>query len=222
MKFSHRHSSLRKFGFTLIELLVVVGVISLLLVMTAPTMSAAFKGSKLTQGAEAFRNLINQAHQTALKNNSPVEVRFYSYDDPDTPETKDQYLAARLYLVKLTVDAGGVQKKKAEAIGNILKLPAGVVISDLPTQSTLLDPAQVSRGRESIKGISADGNAMEVPFLAFEIRADGSVNLDRDRRWFLTFMTRDTLNQGLQSTPPDYVCLQVNVYTSDVRWYHPN
>ena len=134
------------------ELLVVVGVISILMVLSGPSMSAAFKGSKLSQGAEAFRTLISQARQTALKNNLPVEIHLYKYDDVDTPETTPHFMAARLFLLKLdNSTAENVLQNKviSEPIGNVVRLPAGIIISDVVKQSSLVDPRQSDYGFRS-------------------------------------------------------------------------
>ena len=59
-------------------------------------------------------------------------------------------------------------------------------------------------------------------FVAFRIRPDGSLNLPAKKRWFMTFYNREEVLKGQETQPSDYVCLQVNPYTCDVRWYHPN
>jgi uncharacterized protein (TIGR02596 family) len=212
-------------AFSLVELLVVIGVIAVLMVLSAPSMSAAFKGSKLTQGGEAFRNLINQGRQMALKNNLPVEVRIFKYDDLETPEETSYYMAARLYLMRLNLGSNNdpmTSELKEEAVGNLLKLPAGIILSDDVQQSSLIDPSKVISGKGNVKGIDPDQTEKEAEYVAFQIRPDGSLNLPSTQRWFLTLYNREEIIRGKQSTPSDYVCLQVNPYTCDVRWYHPN
>ena len=130
-------------AFTLIELLVVVAIIALMLVMAAPTMTSAFKGSKLNQGAEALRNFLASAHLGAIKRNLPVEVRFYKYDDPETPESTVHCLAYQLYVIEVSnaTDSDGSNSKVVYTkLGDLKRLPAGIVISIDPTQSTLLGP----------------------------------------------------------------------------------
>ncbi len=225
MKLYLNPRTLRHRGFSLIELLVVISVISLLMVLSAPSMSAAFKGSKLTQGGEALRNLITQARQMAVKNNAPVEVRIFKYDDVETPETTMHYMAARLYLMKLDLSTNSdplTSKLKEEPTGNLLKLPAGIIISDDVAQSSLVNPSRVLKGQATVKGLDPDVKETSADYVGFQIRPDGSLNLATNQRWFLTLYNREEIIKGQQTTPSDYVCLQVNPYTCDVRWYHPN
>jgi uncharacterized protein (TIGR02596 family) len=228
MKLHHNPQALRiasRRGFSLVELLVVVGVIAMLMVLSAPTMSAAFKGSKLTQGGELFRNLITQGRQVALKNNAPVEVRIYKYDDVDTPETTMHYMAARLYLMKLDLSTNAdplTTKLVPEATGNVVKLPAGIIISDDATQSSLTNPSRLITGHDNVKGLDPDVAETSADYVGFQIRPDGSLNLSTNQRWFLTLYNREEIIKGTQTSPSDYVCLQVNPYTCEVRWYHPN
>ncbi len=225
MKISSATSSRNLRAFSLVELLVVIGVIAVLMVLSAPSMSAAFKGSKLSQGGEALRNLINQGRQTALKNNLPVEVRIFRFDDLETPEETPYYMGARLYLMRLNLANNNdplASELKEEAVGNLLKLPAGIIISDDLLQSSLVDATKVITGKANIKGIDPNQVEKEADYVAFQIRPDGSMNLPSTQRWFLTLFNREEVIRGKQSTPSDYVCLQVNPYTCDVRWYHPN
>jgi uncharacterized protein (TIGR02596 family) len=225
MKLYLNPRTLRHRGFSLIELLVVISVVSLLMVLSAPSMSAAFKGSKLTQGGESLRNLISQGRQMALKNNAPVEVRIFKYDDVETPETTVHYMAARLYLMKLDLSTNSdplTSKLKEEPAGNLLKLPAGIVISDDVAQSSLVNASRVLKGQATVKGLDPDVKETSVDYVGFQIRPDGSLNLATNQRWFLTLYNREEIIKGQQTTPSDYVCLQVNPYTCDVRWYHPN
>ena len=225
MKIPSSSNSRKLNAFSLVELLVVIGVIAILMVLSAPSMSAAFKGSKLTQGGEAFRNLINQGRQIALKNNLPVEVRIFKYDDLETPEETPYFMAARLYLMRLNFANNNdplASELKEEAVGNLLKLPAGIILSEDIQQSSLLDASKVITGRANVKGIDPDQLEREAEYVAFQIRPDGSLNLPPTQRWFVTVFNREETILGRQSSPNDYVCLMVNPYTCDVRWYYPN
>lgn len=238
MKLSHltQMKAKKTQGFSLIELLVVVGVIAFMLVLSAPTMSAAFKGSRMNQGAEAVRNFMIQAHQASLKYNMPIEVRFYKYDDPETPETTEHILGYRMYVVKLDlknpdptsqkllfVDPTrlGMDPEVSTAPLSITKLPPGVVLSTNVAQSSLLGP-NVTQGKEPVKNVDPDNAAMEVDYFAFQYRADGTVNLPTDRKWFMTVLNRDDYLKGQEDTPGNYVCLQLNPYNGEVRWLQPN
>lgn len=233
---TRRSSRFTNAAFSLVELLVVVGVIALLLTVSGPTMSAAFKGTKLTQGAEAVRNFLTLAHQTAIKNNLPVEVRFYKYDDPETPETTEYVLGYRMYLVKLKlsendptsqqiqyVDPGrvGLEKEVSTEPLSLTKLPPGVIISDDDKQSTLIG-SNVTNGTESLNNIETGAASSQASYFAFQFRADGSVNLPTNKKWFMTLMGRDEYIKGQEKTPSNYICLQLNAYNGELRWLQPN
>ena len=225
MKLSINRPTPSNRAFTLIELLVVVAIIALMLVMAAPTMTSAFKGSKLNQGAEALRNFLASAHLTAIKRNLPVEVRFYKYDDPETPESTVHCLAYQMYVVELSNDSDDSDVSRSKVVytkvGDLKQLPAGVVISIDPTQSTLLG-TEMRTGKESIKGVDPKTTETEVDFYAFQFRPDGSMNLSTTKKWFLTVMGRDEYIRNKEKTPSNYVCLKLNAFNGDIRWLQPN
>jgi uncharacterized protein (TIGR02596 family) len=109
----------KKAGFSMIEIMVVVGIMATLLVMGAPTLSAVFSSSKLGQGSIDVVNFLHIAHQTALKENRSVEVRFYKFEDPDTPQKDDLYQAYRMFVLPQPTRASTrlkcVQKAKARS-----------------------------------------------------------------------------------------------------------
>ena len=225
MKSSKHRRASSTLAFTLIELLVVVAIIALMLVMAAPTMTSAFKGSKLNQGAESLRNFLASAHLTAIKRNLPVELRFYKYDDPDTPESTVHCIAYQMYVVELSNDSDDADVSKSKVVytkvADLQHLPAGVVISLDPKQSTLVG-TEMRTGKESIKGVDPEKNETEVDFYAFQFRPDGSMNLSTTKKWFLTVMGRDEYIRGKENTPSNYVCLKLNAFNGDIRWLQPN
>lgn len=225
MKRNLSHGPARLKAFSLIELLVVVGIIAFLIVMAAPTMTSAFKGSKLTQGAEAVRNFLALAQQTAIKDNVSMEVRFYTYDDPDTPESTEHYLGYRMYAIKPSKDVVGADQSKPVTFvkgSNFTKLPQGVVISSNAEQSTLLGELVISGTEPDVKGITPGEQTQTLSYKAFRFRPDGSMSLSTNRKWFLTLMSRDEYLREKQDTPDNFVTLQVNVNNGQIRWLQPN
>ena len=104
---------------------------------------------------------------------------------------------------------------------SITKLPPGVVLSTKANQSTLLG-ANVTQGKEAVKKVDPEDDKKEVDYVAFQYRADGSVNLPTDRKWFMTVLNREDFLKGQEDAPGNYVCLQLNPYNGEVRWLQPN
>ena len=82
-------------GFTLIEVLVVLSIIAVIVAFTIPAMAPALKGSKLRQAADQLEALLAGAHQRAITENRPVEVRFFRFEDPETPGSLPMYRAVQ-------------------------------------------------------------------------------------------------------------------------------
>ena len=72
-------------GFTLIEVLVVLMIIAVIVAFTIPAMGPALKGSKLRQATDELEALLAGSHQLAITENTPVEIRFFKYEDPESP-----------------------------------------------------------------------------------------------------------------------------------------
>lgn len=222
-------------GFTLIELLVVVGVIAIMLVVAAPSLSSVFKGTKLAQGGEAVRNFLTLAQQTAIKNNVAIEVRFYKFSDSGAQETDARVLGYRMYAVKLDptkpdpanspplyIDPtrlGMTDEATTDSL-SITRLPPGIVISAQDTISTLVG-TNITKGTEKIK-LDAKNPEKEVTYYAFQFNTDGSTNLPVEKKWFLTLMSQDEIIRNTEKSPENFICLQVNAYNGAVRWLQPN
>src|SRR5712664_3703442 len=64
-------------GFTLLELLIVVGIIALLLVLTAPAFTYLKGGNDVTSAAYTIQGVLDTARTYAKANNTYVWVGFY-------------------------------------------------------------------------------------------------------------------------------------------------
>ena len=90
-----RKNQFRIKGFTLIEVLVVLSIIAVIVAFTIPAMAPALKGSKLRQSADQLEALLAGAHQRAITENRPVEVRFFRFEDPESPGSLPMYRAVQ-------------------------------------------------------------------------------------------------------------------------------
>lgn len=71
-------------GFTLVEMLVVIGVLLIILVMTAAAVSFGFEAEKVSSAGQQARSMLEGARDRAIYSKEPRGVRFFS-DDPAEP-----------------------------------------------------------------------------------------------------------------------------------------
>src|SRR5256714_13047920 len=86
-------------GFTLLELLIVVGIIALLLVLTAPAFTYIKGGTDVTSAAYTIKGVLDTARTYAKANNTYTWVGFYEEDvsNQSSPNT-DQPPVGRLIM----------------------------------------------------------------------------------------------------------------------------
>ncbi len=96
MKMNHpdRTAARRRIAaFTLIEIMVVIGVIALIAVFAVPALNSVLKGSKMTQSSDEFERDITRARASAMRENHPIEFRFYKLRDREVPNSAPSYCA---------------------------------------------------------------------------------------------------------------------------------
>ncbi len=157
-------------AFTLIEMLVVVAIIALIVAAMAPLVFGSLAASKLTAAGEIMAAQISFARQRAISANEEIEVRFYSYDDPETAGNLVNINAMGLF--KTTLEAsGGIANPDPVPIAEIYYLPTSVVVSKSPVMSRLLD-----RARSEVDSKNHIQKA-QATYQAFRFLPDGSTNI---------------------------------------------
>lgn len=207
-------------AFTLIELIIVITIIGILMVFTVPAITGALKANKLSQGADLLRAQLSFAQQTAMRENAPIQVRFYRYDDPAVPGVEEKFRAYQFYrrqaFNRSDKDAGSTtaNEELMEPIAQVRKLPKPIIISDTERLSSIVG-LQKSQGQIPWKR----GDPLKADYVAFDFRADGSTNLTGSNQWFLT-LVEETEDRGGQ-IPENFATVQVDPFTGSIRLLRP-
>ncbi len=206
----------RALGFTLVELLVVVAVIALIVGLAVPSLEPMMKGSKLTTGSDNLRFALSAYRQQAIAENKPIEIRFLKFIDPGSPGRHDAFRAFVPGRFRQERDVDGAGRFVFDPIGNVQKLPEGVVLSSQESLSSFLTSNKVRKG---LHELPVQGQ-MELPFVSFTFRPNGSTDLPKRAgdTWFFTLvLERD--DEQANNNPDNFVTLAVDAFNGSIRAY---
>ncbi len=230
MNFSPPSPSRRR-GFTLVEVLIVIALIAMLLFLTVPGLKDVISGSKITAAADQIVGDLNLARQTALKDSVTVEVRFYKYSDPSARNEQrfGAYQCFRL-VQDLNKPSDYTSKRILRPIFEKVKtIPQGVVLVESEQWSPLLTDETMSKenNRERVRGLIPGQRDTEAEYLSFVISPEGETSLDRTgaKQWYLTLVNEGEYQKAPNPTalrPDNFIMLQVDPFTANVRRYQPN
>jgi len=204
-------------AFTLTELLVVITIIVIMASLMGPTLSSALRGTSLTQGADKVIGVLSLARQTAITKGQTVEVRFYSYRDPETPGDTGQYHALQAFSID---DSGSaVPLLKAQI------LPQTVVMA-----TNSLSGSSVS----TILSLSNSTASSQYPIprvknayacSSFQFYRSGTTSLlvnGASSNWCVTVVNAvDLLGAGATNLPKNYTTVTVDPYNGSLRTFRP-
>ena len=226
-----RHSfSQRPSAFTLVEVLVIRALLSLLLFMAVPGLKGTTASSKLGQTADQFVQHMAIARQTAIKENTPVEVRLYKYNNTGIAGNKvNSYSAWQMYRKRQDMNDPtnySLPLVNIPVLENIAKVGTGIALADSKRWSSLVDDDSIDKGRELIRGLVPGVRETEAEYKSFIIAPDGSTNLDRSgvKQWYVTFVDDLELrksNSPEEMKPSNFVTIQIDPYTAGTRWFQP-
>lgn len=207
-------------AFTLIELIIVITIIGILMVFTVPAITGALKANKLSQAADLLRAQLAFAQQTAMRENAPIQVRFYRYDDPSVPGIDEKFRAYQFYRRQVfdrsdrNAGSTATNEELMEPIAQVRKLPIPIVIADSERLSSIIG-LQKTRGQLPWKR----GNPLVAEYVAFDFRPDGSTNLTGSNQWFVTLVEESQDRGG--DIPENFATVQVDPFTGSIRLLRP-
>ncbi|HEY1080881.1 MAG TPA: Verru_Chthon cassette protein D, partial [Prosthecobacter sp.] len=118
-------------AFTLIEMLVVVTIIVLLMAFATPALMRTLQSARLSSVGDSLVGAISEAQQVAYAQNVPVELRFFMHPSADFTDSPALVRSYQLFKIVLVTEGQGAAvnvTESLEPVGNLVKLPDGIVI----------------------------------------------------------------------------------------------
>ncbi len=207
-------------GFTLIEMMVVVAMIALIVAAVAPMVFGTLISTRLSSAGETLAGQLSLAHQIAVSRNMTVEVRFYQYEDPESPGSKPAVRALAIMQASETGTASQIGKQLTDTY----YLPSGIAIGQTLAMSPILASNNVRSEPDREKIIKRSPNAR---YKSFQIRGDGSTNLEqlmlnqyRPNQSYITLAEDRVLNDE-QTVPKNFYAVQIDPATGRTTSYRP-
>jgi len=203
-------------GFSLVELLVVISIIVLMASLMGPTLNSALRGNAMTQAGDKVTGTLTLAHQMAVTRNQTIEVRIYSYIDPEMPGDKGQGRAIQAF----TVD----DANKYTPIMKAQVLPPTVVISTNPTLSTIFTLISM----QPSKGQTIPRVGIKYQYVSFKYYRSGSTSLvsqstnaSSQPHWCITLEGIQDASSGKTTLPKNFTTITIDPYNGALKTYRP-
>jgi uncharacterized protein (TIGR02596 family) len=212
----------QKHGFTLIELMVVIGVVALLVAAMAPMVFSTLAASKLTAAGETMSSQIAYARQRAVSANEELEVRFYSFDDPEVSGTDSNFVA--MAVVKVSIPATATADtlssvEQTQLVGDIYYLPTGIALG----RSNALSPAILSSGASQSEQPDKEGfiRKATATYRGFRFMPDGSSNLPPTPAKCYITLVEDRYAGAQSEIPKNFFAIQIDPSNGRTTSYRP-
>ena len=199
----------KKRGFTLVELMVVIAIIGVIMGLSINMFSGT--ATLLSSAGDQVLGQLNLAQQTAISDNSHVEVRFYQSGEDDPEGDRWVMATAR------TSPEGG-----AEGILSPYYLPTGTSISRRKELSTLISDLPLETNNDDL--IKTLSDSISYSYTSFRFNADGSTNLSANAdgdTWHLTLIKTSDLNPGSSSPPDNFYTIRIDPFTGAIQSFRP-
>jgi uncharacterized protein (TIGR02596 family) len=194
---SHLHRR-RPHGFSVIEVLVTAAILSILLAV-ASSMAGSWRSQQVLAAATRLSQDLQLARSLAIKRGQPVELRFYSNQDPSLTTPNPQYKTWQI----VGYDA---REERLVKLSELQRFESTVILSRFPLLSSIINnerPLDPSRDPYP--------TSLQTRMSAIEFRPDGSTTLDPDPTltWTMTLLT-DGFADETNNLPPDFRTLIIS------------
>jgi len=190
-------------GFSLVELLVVILLMAFLLAISVGGYTAMIQSTALTTSAAMIQDTLAEARQSAMAQNSAVEIRIY--DLPPQPNSTPVYCAMQSHWIK----ADGT----TPPVSNPLFLSTSVVIDENPAHSSLIS------ANNQIATPDATDSRLNKQTRVFHFLPDGSTDLNPSTKWFITVRAANQSDPA--HFPSNWACIQIDPTTGRAQIYRP-
>ncbi len=207
---SHRAAHSFRAAFTMVELLAVMVVLSILLLVSMPSLVNSTGGSRLTIAGDLLLNALSEAQQKALASDSEVEVRFFENQEPSPFSGARDLTSFQVFTLASTVEDAALASFTPSS--GITKLPEGVVISRKDQINSLLQQPFKEQ-------VSSDGKENAKRYLAIRFLPDGSTSLSSGQLWYITLVAETSEEKG--EIPVNYYTVQLDPVTGRLRTFRP-
>lgn len=196
-------------GFSLVELLVVLALISIILAISAQSLSKVSGAALLTSTGDNLISVLVEAQQNAIADNSTTEVRFYQPVDSDA-------LIAIWSVLLVRENEDGTHR----VIRTPVHLPNGVIFNRSSALSSLIGSMTPKEDEEDLLANSASEGAL---YTSFEFYSNGSTSLPASSSgdtWHVTLVK--STEDGTSSVPPgNFFTIRIDPFTGGVRSFRP-
>lgn len=197
-------------AFSLIELMVVIFIIGIIATFAVPAVIHVNRGNRLSQTSQTVGDQLAIARQTAIGHNHVVEVRFYKFVDPETPNSPSSFRAVQVMEV--------INSRGISPVDRVHLLPNAMIIDASPALSSVLDPAK----RPILAGTTPlPRGGTNYQYAAVRFRPDGSTDLlPTQGPWFLT-VHDETKGDNLTKAPTDFATIEVDPINGNLKFFRP-